>query len=80
MSEPTLGEVYRLVRETREDVRDVREAVFVGHDGQPPILSRIATLEERTPRSAGVWAGIGSAVGAAAVVALSFFGIKPGQQ
>lgn len=87
MSEPTLGEIFVLLQETRSDVKDVREAVFVGHDSHPPILSRLATLEERTSkvekntRGAPMWTGIGSGVGAAIVVVLGYFGVKPpGQQ
>ena len=83
MTEPTLREIFVLLRETRSDVKDVREAVFVGHEGQPPVLSRLATLEERTTKveknthGAPMWTGIGSAVGAAIVVVLGFFGVKP---
>ena len=83
MTEPTLGEMLLLIRETRDDVRDIREAVFIGHDGQEPILSRLATLEERTEkvegqtRGAPMWTGIGSGVGAAIVDLLGYFGIKP---
>lgn len=85
MSDPTLGEIYVLIRETRDDVKDIREAVFTGHEGQPPVLSRLATLEERTTKVEGrthgapIWTGIGSGIGAAIVVVLSFLGIKPSQ-
>ena len=83
MSEPTLGEMFVLLRETRDDVKDIREAVFIGHAGQEPVLSRLATLEERTTkvekntRGAPMWTGIGSGVGAAIVIILGYFGIKP---
>ena len=87
MSEPTLGEMYVLLRETRDDVKDIREAVFTGHDGQAPILSRLSTLEERTGKveaqthGAPVWTGIGGAIGSAIVVVLGYLGVKPpGQQ
>ena len=83
MSDPTLREMVVLLRETRSDVRDIHEAMFIGHEGQPPVLSRLSTLEERTTkvekktRGAPMWTGIGSAVGAAVVVILGFFGVKP---
>ena len=86
MTEPTLGEMFILLRETRGDVKDIHEAMFTGHEGHPPVLSRLATLEERTAAAerrigrAPLWTGIGSAVGAAVVVVLGYFGVKPGQQ
>ena len=84
MSDLTLGEMYLLIRETRDDVRDIRAAMFTGN-GQPPVLSRLSTLEARTTRveaaapRAGMWGGIGTVIGGAIVVVLGYFGLGPRQ-
>ena len=86
VSEPTLGEMFLLIRETRDDVKDIREAVFTGHEGQPPVLSRLSTLEERTKKveqvapKAGMLGGLGAIIGGAIVVILGYFGLGPPKQ
>jgi len=80
MTEPTLSEVHRLVEKIDERTERIEEAMFVGQDGQPPLLSRVATLEERTAR-VPITAGLGAAIGSAIVVVLGYLGIRPpGQQ
>lgn len=83
MGDPTLGQIYVLLQETRDDVKDIREAVFTGHDGQKPLIERVGIVEDRTAKveknthGAPMWTGIGSGIGAAIVVVLTYLGIKP---
>lgn len=63
----------------------IEKAMFYGDGEQPPVLSRLATLEERTgkveraaPR-AGVWGAAGMVLGGLVISVLSYFGVKPQQ-
>lgn len=79
-TDPTIGEVYRLVVDIRQEQRVMRRDLFVG---KASISGRLTTVEGRVrdirttgPRTAW-WAGIGTSVGAALVVVLGYLGIRP---
>ncbi len=46
MNTPMGDELFRLVKDTNDRVKNLEEAVFPGN-GSPPLLSRISTLEAR---------------------------------
>ena len=80
---PDFPSLYRLVEKIDGRTERIEEALFIGYNDEPPVLSRLATLEERTknveragPR-AGLWGGLGTGIGAAVIVVLGYLGIKP---
>lgn len=91
MSEQEYGErrvdypaVLRLVtridertENTQKDVEKLLRAMFEGN-GEPSVLSRLSTLEERSPRKRepAIWGAVGTFLGAMVVGAASVIGVK----
>lgn len=63
-------------------VDDIHQAVFRGN-GKPGLVTRVGVLEDRDVRQsskvAAAWGGAGTAIGAALVAVLAYFGIRPQQ-
>ena len=76
------SDLFRAVERIDGRTERLERVMFYGN-GEPPVLSRLATLEQRTARvesaapRAGLWAGFGTALGAALGALLVTLGIKP---
>lgn len=78
-----LTDLFRAVERIDMRTQRLETAIYFGDGDNHPVLSRLATLEERTSRvesaapRAGIWAGIGTAVGAALGALLVTLGFRP---
>lgn len=76
-------DLFRAVERIDERTERLETAMYFGDGDSKPVLSRLATLEERTTRvesagpRAGIWAGAGTALGAALGALLVTLGVKP---
>lgn len=76
-------DLFRAVERIDERTQRLETAMYFGDGDAKPVLSRLERLEERTSRvenaapRAGIWAGLGTAVGAALGALMVMLGIRP---
>lgn len=75
-----LEDILRAVERIDDRTERIEAALFVGN-GAPPVLSRLTALETRGAPSKTERGGVlGTAVGAAVIAVLAYFGVRPGGQ
>jgi uncharacterized membrane protein len=64
---------HRLLQEVRDDVADIRRALYEGN-GKEALMTRVDRLEQRVQRVGGVWAFLQSLIVAVVTVTLTLLG------